>query len=238
MKIMRYRTLLGAGIAATVGLFGWTLTAGASEVTYNLLSGSPSQIVVTATYGASGASVYFNGSLDWTLNLTSGSLTMDASGPTLDSFSFDDASAGPANLSLSSGGATMATLSLSDVTLASTAASGLTGSNPYGFNTTNTQDTAGYSFMLTGSTTTHTGTVSATGQPLVGTVTTGTSGSLDLSQTQAIQLGTFSLNGQTVTLKGDVTFDGTAPVPLPAAVWLLGPALGVFGFGLRRRVGG
>jgi hypothetical protein len=41
--------------------------------------------------------------------------------------------------------------------------------------------------MLTGGSSTQTGTVSTSGQPLVGSVTTGTSGSLDLSQTQAIQ---------------------------------------------------
>jgi uncharacterized Zn-binding protein involved in type VI secretion len=237
MNTMRYRALLK--VAAAMGLFGSALSASASEVTYNLLTGEPSQIVVTATYGSSNQPVYFNGSLDWTITLSSGSLTMDASGPTLDSFSFVDASAGPASVSLSSTGSpAVASLSMSNITVASTASSGLTGSNPYSFNTTNTSDSAGYSYTLTGSSTAHPGTVSTTGQALVGTITTGTNGSLDLSQTQAIQLGSFMLNGQMVTLKGDITFDGAAPVPLPAAVWLLGPALGVFGFGLRRRVGG
>jgi len=50
-----------------------------------------------------------------------------------------------------------------------------------------------------------------------------------------IDLGTISVKGTTVTLKGDIEFNGTAPVPLPASALLLASALGFGALPLIRR---
>ena len=68
-----------------------------------------------------------------------------------------------------------------------------------------------------------------------------TLGGMDMLQLTGITLGTFQVMvggiAETVTLKGDVVFEGTAPVPLPASVWLFGSVLAIlsFPFMARRR---
>lgn len=222
-----------ASLAALIALAGAGAGAQASPITYGLLSGTPSEIVVTATYGSANAPVSFNGSADLILMLTSGDVTLDPGGPTLDSYVFKDSSAGPVAIGIN--GTTVGNLSLSGFSLSSGAAVGLSGTGPYSFQTTTAVDSGQYGFMATGSTKTQSGSFSESGQSFVGTITTGSAGSLDFSQTQGIQLGTFMLGSQSVTLKGDVNFDGETTVPLPAAGWLLAAGLGALGAARRRR---
>jgi len=71
-------------------------------------------------------------------------------------------------------------------------------------------------------------------QPFTGSATVLTSA--DTLEIDALSLGNFTLDGQTVDVTGNVIFDGT-PVPLPATLGLLGSGLGILGVYARRRSG-
>jgi hypothetical protein len=44
-----------------------------------------------------------------------------------------------------------------------------------------------------------------------------------------------TVDGQTISLKADIAFDGAAVVPLPATAWLLISGLGLMGVTILRR---
>lgn len=69
-------------------------------------------------------------------------------------------------------------------------------------------------------------------QPFSGAATVLTSA--DTLEMDGVSLGNFTIDGQSVSVTGNLIFDG-APVPLPANLWLLGSGLGFLGFYARRR---
>jgi hypothetical protein len=228
---MRHQRVLVAALAVG-GLSGFAASANAGQVTYELAPGTPSEVVVTATEGSS--SILFSGSQSITLLLTSGSTTLDTTALELDSFSFVDASAGPTTLSVS-GGNTLGSLSLTNLTLSSNTATALSGTNPYTFATTAATDSAQFSFTSAANGKTTTGTISGSNQSFAGSIATATIGTDSFDQATAINLGTMTIGGQTVTLKGDVVFDGQTTVPVPAGIWLLVSGFGALGLARVRR---
>jgi len=234
---MRRNVVLVAGLAA-LGLWGGLASpVSASPITYGLITGPGSEITVSATISGgafTNASILFDGSASWVLGLDSGSLTLDTSGPTLDSFSFGDSSTGADTISVQ-GGPTLGTLSLTNILVQSNATpdSPLTGTGPYGLSTSNVMDSANYSITLTSGT--HNGSVSNSGTPLTGTITTGG----NFTQTNTIQLGTMSVSvggtSYTISLKGDTSFQGASTVPLPPSAWLLAGGLALLGLGWMRQ---
>jgi hypothetical protein len=71
-------------------------------------------------------------------------------------------------------------------------------------------------------------------QPLSGTV--GLSGGGTQLSVNSVTLGTFTIDGQTITVTGDAVFNGMPAVPLPAPLGLLGSGLALLRFfPLRRR---
>jgi hypothetical protein len=118
------------------------------------------------------ATVDFDNSASWTLNLTSGSLTLDSGSPALNAFSFGDSSAGPETISVS--GLTLGTLSLANMLVQSDANpdAPLSGSNPYALSTSNVMDSASYVVTPTGGSA-KSGGLSNRGTPMTGTIVTG-----------------------------------------------------------------
>lgn len=71
-------------------------------------------------------------------------------------------------------------------------------------------------------------------QPISGTL--GVTGGGETLTMNGVPLGTFTIDGQTVAMTGNIILDATA-VPLPSPWWLLGSAFGLFGlFPARGRI--
>jgi hypothetical protein len=214
---------------AIVALAGFT-TANAAPVTYDFTSGF---VTVSAFQGSGNTDLLAAGT---ELQLTGGQVTFNSTALTLPSFQFLDNT--PQTVSVINGtfaGEQITVQSWNAVPDASYSSSAFLSSAPpptYGFTAGKIDASGMYSLsgpLLTQGSTPFAGTTNS----LTGQVTlSGT----DIIQLTGITLGVVNLsNGQTITLKGDIVFEGATPVPLPAPVWMLGSALAVFGFALQRR---
>lgn len=231
---------LGAvGSASATMVYDWT--GGAVDITGITVDGTS---VLSATTDLALAS--------------SSSATLDSpSAPTQLTFAINEGAADP-GISLSgtvsftgSGGKTNtlnfsgATFSLTGVTVDSSETLALSGSaGSYTFNSGSSNGVAlSGNWALTGATDTVGSTTTAISasstafgpndKPISGTLAvTGSGQDLEMD---GVPLGTFTIDGQTVSVTGNVILDATA-VPLPAPLWLFGSAVGLLAlFPARRR---
>jgi hypothetical protein len=210
---------------AVVSLLGLATGAQAAPVAYNFTSGSAA---LTLT-GPGNTSLLQSGS---SVALTGTQVTFDTSPVQVTSFLFN--ATGP---SLINGSGPLAGTTLTMTNLVIAPGPGYTtlagsGTNPYNYTVGPVSVSGTYSLA---------GAISQAATPfsslnpfLSGQVTlAGANTSLSLN---GITLGTFTLppalGGAQATLKADVVFTGV--VPVPAAVWLFGSALGLMGV-MRRR---
>ena len=210
---------LSAAIAGLVAV----ATANAAPVTYNFTSGF---VTVSAFDGSSNTDLLAAGT---EIQLTGGQVTFNSTALTLPSFQFLDNT--PQTVTVIGGGLfngeKITVQSWNAVPDASYSSSAFLSSTPpptYGF-TAGKIDASGM-FSLAG-------TVNQISKPFAGT-TNSLTGQVTLSGTDMIQLtgitlGSFMADGQTITLKGDIVFEGATPVPLPASVWLFASAIALFG---------
>jgi hypothetical protein len=213
---------------AVFGLLGLSTVAHASPVTYDFTGGS-----VTLSAMVNGVDLLPAGQQ---IPLTGTQVTFDASALQLTSFQFKDA--GPTTVALTGplAGTSLTLSALNVVPDASYSTISAAGTNPYNF-TVGAIDASGM-YSLSGLVTRGSTPFSGANPFLSGQITTSAAGSgTDILDLTGITLGVFSVSGKTVTLKGDIVFDGVTPVPLPAAVWLFVSALGLLGlpFISRRR---
>lgn len=215
--------------AAIVALAG-VATANAAPVTYGYTSGF---VTVSAFQGSSTTDLLAAGTQ---IQLTGGQVTFDSAALTLPSFQFLDNT--PQTVTVISGafaGEHITVQSWNAVPDAAYTSSAFLSSSPpptYGFTASKIDAMGVYSLA---------GIVNQVSKPFAGTTNSlngqVTLGGTDMIQLTGITLGTFVVSGQTITLKGDIVFEGATPVPLPASVWLLSSAIALFGLTLvdRRR---
>ena len=218
MKAKNILTLTVAIVA-----LGGVATANAAPVTYDFTSGF---VTVSAFQGSSNTDLLAPGT---EIQLTGGQVTFDSTALKLPSFQFLDNT--PQIVTVISGAFTwehITVQSWSAVPDATYSSSAFLSSSPpptYGF-TAGKIDAAGM-YSLTGPVNQGIKPFAGTTNSLTGQVTLG---GTDMVQLTGITLGSFTVNGQTITLKGDIVFEGATPVPLPASVWLLASAMALFGF--------
>jgi len=148
------------------------------------------------------------------------------SGPPVAVPSFEFADPGPSSVTLTGGTLAGDTLTVSSLVVvpATGYTSGGSGSNPYNVTLNNLWASGAFS-VTNGSTTIASGTFHDTlTATLTGQVTLSGSGSSESLALNGIALDGVTISGTSVTLKADVIFDGS-PVPLPAAIWMLGSGL-------------
>jgi hypothetical protein len=209
-----------------LGLVGFAAEAEAAPVTYDFTSG-----FVTLSANVGGTDLLAAGQQ---IPLTGTQVTFDAAALQLTSFQFADAAPTTVALTGPLAGISITLNALSvmpDSTTYSTISA--SGTDPYNF-TVGQIDASGM-YSLSGSVTRAATAFSGINPLLSGEITTSSGGGTDSLELTGITLGVFSVKGQTVTLKGDIVFDGVTPVPLPAAVWLLASALGCLSVPIMRR---
>jgi hypothetical protein len=222
-------------LALTVAIVALTgvATARAAPVTYDYTSGF---VTVSAFAGASNTDLLAAGT---ELQLTGGHVTFDSIALTLPSFQFLDNT--PQTVTVISGAFTgehITVQSWNAVPGAGYSSSAFLSSSPpptFGF--TAGPIAASGMYSLSGPVNRGSTSFAGTTNSLNGQVTlAGT----DMIQLTGITLGSFVVSGQTITLKGDIVFEGATPVPLPASAWLLSSAIALFGLTLvdRRRISG
>jgi hypothetical protein len=218
-------------LAVAIVVLAGAATAKAAPVTYDFTSGF---VTVSAFQGSSNTDLLAPAT---ELQLTGGQVTFDSSALTVPSFQFLDNT--PQTVTVINGafsGEHITVQSWNAVPDASYSSTAFLSSSPpptYGF-TAGKIDAAGM-FSLSGPINQASKPFSGTTNSLTGQVTLG---GTDMIQLTGITLGSFVVSGQTITLKGDIVFEGATPVPLPESVWMLGSAIALFGLTLvdRRRV--
>ena len=217
---MKAKQSLGLTVAI-IALAGVT-AANAAPVTYDFTSGF---VTVSAFQGSGNTDLLAAGT---EIQLTGGQVTFDSTALTLPSFQFLDNS--PQTVKVINGPFTNELITLQSWRAApdaSYSSSAFLSSSPpptYGFTADKIDATGMYS--LSGPVTQGITSFSGTTPSLTGQVTlSGT----DMIQLTGITLGSFMVDGQTITLKGDIVFEGATPVPLPASVWLLASAIALVG---------
>jgi hypothetical protein len=218
-------------IAGCIGLFGLATQASASPITYAWASG---EATVSAINGNNGNNFLAAGAF---LPLTAPSqVTFDSAALTVPGFEFTDQ--GTTSLALQGAltGDTLLITNLTAVPDAVTYTSSAVGSNPYNISLGELDVTGSFevvnskSVVVAGPKNFNQVDPNLTGQV---TVSGGDMTSLTLS---GVTFAAISIAGTPVTIKGDVEFSGTAPVPVPAAIWLLGSGLiGLSGSAFARR---
>lgn len=212
----------GVALSVAIVALAGAATASAAPVTYDFTSGF---VTVSAFQGSSNTDLLAAGTQ---IQLTGGQVTFDSAALTLPSFQFLDNT--PQTVTVISGafaGENITVQSWNAVPDAAYSSSAfLSSSSPptYGFTAGKIDATGMYSLA---------GIVNQASKPFAGTTNalTGqvTLGGTDMIQLTGITLGAFTVNNQTITLKGDIVFEGTTPVPLPASLWLLSSAIALFG---------
>lgn len=211
-----------------IALSGFGASVHAAPITYTLLNNGASEFVITATItnstlGLSNSQVFINGGTDALLSIISGSETIDASTPALDSFSFVSNGTGQTSssgtYSLVANGANtpggtninLGTVNLSNATLALaggnppidfSSGSG-TPANPWAFSTpgagapSNVSTSAQFTFTAPGGQPSQPQTLSQKGVSFAGSIITGTDGSQQLEQTTGIELASMTFSSPT-----------------------------------------
>jgi hypothetical protein len=218
-RIKGYRV---AGFA--VGLLALSAAAVATPVTYDVVTGTSSNVQLTAVNGNNNTTLISDG----VVLMTSGSLVeFDPTAMTLPSWEFTNS--GSTNLAISGGALNGDSLQVTDLVVvpgspySSTVTS--TGPNSYNFTLGELQATASWQLL------------NSSGNPIAGqsgtinhTISTFT-GQFELSGVDlqnftltGISLGSVSVEGTPVNLTANVEFNG-AVVPLPGSLWLLVSAL-------------
>lgn len=216
---------IAAAATALCALLGLAAQVDASPVTYDFTGG-----YVTLSAMVAGTDLLPAGQQ---IPLTGTQVTFDTAALQLSSFQFADT--GPTTVALEGplAGISLTVSALNVVPDAQYSTLSASGTDPYNF-TVGQIDASG-SYSLSGLVTRGSTAFSGTNPTLSGQITTASLGGTDALGLTGITLGTFTVSGQTVTLKGDIVFAGVTPVPVPPAAWLLGSGLALLAVVLTRR---
>jgi hypothetical protein len=215
---------LAVAALGLVGLGG----ARASEVIYDEIAGGT--VTITATDITNTSIIIGLSNNVFTVQTGSASnVGFDALATTLDSFVF---STEPQTVTITSPSAVDGTtIAFSALSLQSSGTSNVTNVGGGDYEITSAAATASGTYSVNG----------GTAKTISGAPTTGLSGTIGIGGTpdtlglDGITLGNMTIDGQTISLKADIAFDGAAVVPLPATAWLLISGLGLMGVSLLRR---
>jgi hypothetical protein len=225
-----------------VGLLGLAGMASATPVTYTYASGD----VVITNISLDGVSVLAGGSSPEFGFANSSTATIDAQADTL-AFLFNQSSAAfqAVLAGTFAGGAgavynlNAASVALSGIQLAqptgttlslNPVGSGYTFAAPSGLTVSGSYDLENLAVTKNGNTTNFTSGVTAFGpanKAFSGSATLFEGG--DTLQVDGLTLGTWTVDNQTLSVTGNVIFNGVAPVPLPASLWMLLSGVGLLG---------